>query len=78
MGTRRTADMSADVSPPATGRPDRLAVLEAENAALARAVVRLAVELPGGTATAERILAHQLQLGMADADVIITAAKRTG
>ncbi len=77
MGTRRTADMSADVSPPATGRPDRLAVLEAENAALARAVVRLAASRPGGPATADRILAHELQLGQADADLIVAAAQRT-
>lgn len=78
MGMRRPVDMSADGAPAATGRGDRLAALEAENAALARAVVRLAVNTPGGQATADQILAHQLRLGLDDAAVIVNAAQRTG
>jgi hypothetical protein len=60
MGTRRTAEMAGTVP----DISDRLAALEAENAALARAVVRIAVSTPGGPATAQQILAHQLRLTM--------------
>jgi hypothetical protein len=70
--------MSADDAPPVRDHRERLAALEAENAALARAVIRLAVELPGGHATADQILAHQLRLGLDDAALIVTAAQRTG
>ena len=56
----------------------RLAAIEAENAALARAICRLAIRLPGGNASMDRILQHEVGVSIPDAELIIAAAQRTG
>ena len=55
--------------------PAPAAAPDALSAALARAVVRIAVSMPGGPATARQILTFQLKLSAEDADAIITAAE---
>jgi|HubBroStandDraft_4_1064222.scaffolds.fasta_scaffold1394310_1 hypothetical protein len=74
MAIRKPADETA---PPASIE-DRLTAIEAENAAIARAICALAVSLPGPPASTERILSDQFRIRRDDAAAIIAAASRTG
>jgi len=68
-----------EAEPAQAASPDeRLAAIEAENAALARAICRLAIRLPGGNADIDRILQHEVGVSVPDADLIVAAAQRSG
>ena len=73
MAVRKTEPAPAK----AATTEERLAAIEAENAALARAICHLAVKLPGGNAAIDRILQHEVGVSAADAVLIIAAAQRT-
>lgn len=76
MAVRKPATEPAEPAQPATAE-QRLDRVEAESAALARAICRLAIRLPGGNATIDRILQHEVGVSIADAGVIVAAAQRT-
>lgn len=74
-----------DTTPSVAGLATRVAALEAENTtlkaentALASLGIALAVKLPGGPSSADRIITGELRLTQTHADAIITAAQRRG
>jgi hypothetical protein len=76
MAVRKPATEPAEPAQPA-GIDERLDAIEAENAALARAICRLAIRLPGGNASIDRILQHEVGVSIADAELIIAAQRRS-
>jgi hypothetical protein len=72
MAARRPAEATQ----PASEIEQRLTAIEAENTAIARAICRLAVKMPGANAELDRILQHEIGLAGGDIQAIIAAAKR--
>jgi hypothetical protein len=73
--TARTRKAATEPAEP-VGIEQRIAAIEAENTAIARAICRLAVKLPGGNADITRILQHEVGMSIPDADLIVAAAQR--
>jgi len=61
---------------PAQPQPAPAAAPDPVVSALARAVCRLAIDRPGGSADMDRILRDELRLSHSDAEAIIAAAGR--
>jgi hypothetical protein len=75
--TTRPRKRATEPAEPA-GIEERLAAIEATDAALARAFCKLAVKLPGGNSAIDRILQQEVGVSISDSELIIAAANRTG